>query len=346
MDQKDRIITVFLSRGGIGEVILQTPFYRALRRSKPEVEIHAFLNASNATVLHRNPYINAIHTFLNTSDMIARLQSLHADSFDTCFIFDKSWKSNYLSRLLITSACYNGFRRRMWEALPLGSKVLYTAERHESRYYLDLLKNDCTDDLKPEIFPSIEDRAIVDSTSSEFSHPLCCILAGGANNPAVGDEPFRRWPIENYRALANRLLANGYSILLAGGTADAELNRTIIMQAPEAQRGKIYDVTGRLSLHQSALMIGKSDLVICHDSGLMHLASCYARKLICLFGPTSPVSLLPKVPGTRCIWKDADIYSPRLRVYGTRKINVKQKDLFYKRISVEDVWKEISCICS
>jgi ADP-heptose:LPS heptosyltransferase len=78
-------------------------------------------------------------------------------------------------------------------------------------------------------------------------------------------------------------------------------------------------------------------VVVCQDSGPMHVASAVGAKTIVLFGSTNPKR---KAPLRNCtvIWKDEDKYDDYYEVYGKeRRKNVK----FMEDISVEDV---LACI--
>jgi len=50
---------------------------------------------------------------------------------------------------------------------------------------------------------------------------------------------------------------------------------------------KILNLVGQLSLKESAIIIKHSNLVISNDSGLLHLAEVFKRKVIAIFGSTT-----------------------------------------------------------
>lgn len=335
MEYKEKILVLFLSPGGIGEVILQTPFFRALREDFPESSIEILLSNTSKIVLKNNPTFKTIHTYQNPIEMLRKLRDMRSQKFNHCYILDKSWKSNYLARIFINSEQYIGFERRSWEALSLTSRVKYDASKAESIYYLDLLRCQHPHSCEPEMFPEDNDFQEVKQLFSFEGSKIVALLAGGAKNPGVGDEPFRRWSVENYCKLAELLAKDDYTILLVGGKGDLEINNRI----EKVVKNKVINLTGKLSLVQSGIAISNADLVICHDSGLMHLASCFNSKLLCLFGPTSPHNLLPQKTGLNFIWEDEDIYNPKIRIYGTRSLPQHQLENFFKRLSFQEVYQ-------
>jgi len=335
-------ITLFLSPGGLGEVILQTPFYRALKKKDPDSFIDVLVHTGNKPVLENNPCIHRIYTYSSGKSLITVLtRILLTRKYEQCFVFDKSWKTNYLAMLFIRSRIHCGFKRNMWESLSFQKTIAYTAGKHETGYYLDMIDSPADTDPGPEIFPMNSDYDKVNHLIPSPDKPLICLLPGGARNEAVGDEPFRRWPIENYTALTERLLTTGFAVLLAGGETDRPTAEYLISHIPEEKRNCIVDLTGKLTFMQSCIAIGKACCIVCHDSGLMHMASCYGKNLICLFGVTSPVSLLPAVPGVSYLWADEDIYDRKVRIFGTRALDVNKRSIYFTRLKVDDVFQEI-----
>ncbi len=334
MQNQKKVITIFLSPGGIGEVILQTPFYKALKANFPDYSVTAFLFSKLSVVLENNPYVDKIVTYKSKKDLLQTILSLRNNFYNECFVFDKSWKSILISRLFIKCARLTGFKRSYFESLPLNKKIVYKATKHESCYYLDMLSGYRSYSTKPEMFPNPNDIDAIRKLDINTAVKKVALLPGGANNIAVGDEPFRRWPKERYKEIALKLIEHGYELIFVGGPNDIPITNFI---KEDLDPDKIYDFTGKLRLHQSGLLLSKAALIICQDSGLMHLASCFNPNLLCLFGITSPETLLPQVANAQYLWSDKDIYSVNVRLYGTRSIHQKLKYRYFSRLSTADV---------
>ena len=76
-----------------------------------------------------------------------------------------------------------------------------------------------------------------------------------------------------------------FPIILLGGSSDSQVAREII---PYSKSNEIIDFCGKLSLNQSAFVVKKSEVVISHDTGLMHIAAAYNKKIISIWGNTIP----------------------------------------------------------
>ena len=125
------------------------------------------------------------------------------------------------------------------------------------------------------------------------------LVPGSAKNP-IRDDALRRWPLEHYVGLAQRLVAEGRQVVLAGSADDAWTR--------EAFSGVgVTDAIGRTSLVELCGLMQGSDLVITHDGGPLHLALLAGTRLIALFGPTSPHEKVAEREGVVVLWGGVDL---------------------------------------
>jgi lipopolysaccharide heptosyltransferase I len=73
--------------------------------------------------------------------------------------------------------------------------------------------------------------------------------------------------------------------VLLGGADEVELCARIA----GCCRSKPVNLAGRTTLRQLAAVLERADVVLCHDSAAMHLATALGRPLVCLVGPTNPL---------------------------------------------------------
>lgn len=87
---------------------------------------------------------------------------------------------------------------------------------------------------------------------------------------AIGaHHPLRRWPLESWKKAAELLSDRSNGIVLLGGPGEREAGDAIA--AGLGQRG--LNLCGRTDLTQLTAAIDQCDLLIGHDSGLLHLAA-------------------------------------------------------------------------
>lgn len=95
----------------------------------------------------------------------------------------------------------------------------------------------------------------------------------------------KRWPLDRWAVLLDRLHAEGFPpCVLLGGPSDRTSADTLLSEC----RSPVLDLVGRTSLRALAALLAHMHLVICHDSGPMHIAAALRKPLVALFGPTSP----------------------------------------------------------
>jgi heptosyltransferase-2 len=105
---------------------------------------------------------------------------------------------------------------------------------------------------------------------------------------AVG--PSKRWPGASYADLARRLIADGASVWVLGGPAEAPLARIIADVGPQ-----VRDLTGP-DLRNAIIALAGADVAVSNDSGLLHVAAALGTPSIGIFGPTSPWHWAPLNP--------------------------------------------------
>ncbi|MCK9582141.1 MAG: glycosyltransferase family 9 protein [Endomicrobiales bacterium] len=98
----------------------------------------------------------------------------------------------------------------------------------------------------------------------------------------------RRWPVENYAKLANIISENfDVKILISGKTQEPE-----IINVFKDTKCKCMFLPA-LSLNEIAAVIKYASLIVCGNTGLMHLASALHTPTIALHGPTNPIKWGP-----------------------------------------------------
>jgi len=106
-------------------------------------------------------------------------------------------------------------------------------------------------------------------------------LAPGASWPS------KRWPRERWNALAEGLEQAGCRLVILGQAGE------------EVDHG--VDFTGQTSVREAACLLRRADLLVCCDSGLMHLALAVETPVVALFGPTDPEFLIRDEPNFTAI---------------------------------------------
>ena len=153
---------------------------------------------------------------------------------------------------------------------------------HQRFYYLDLVTA-----LGGPDDPSLPTLKM-DLPASQAKPPRTVALCPGAEYG-----PAKRWPAESFLAVAKHFAEKHRAkIILLGAAGDATVAEEIAKQIPEAENR-----VGKTSLAEFMLALASANLVICNDSGSMHVASALNVPTVAVFGSTEP--LLTGPMGTR-----------------------------------------------
>jgi ADP-heptose:LPS heptosyltransferase len=111
--------------------------------------------------------------------------------------------------------------------------------------------------------------------------------------------PARRWPAERWAEVVARIAQAGRTPLVTGGPGEEELTARVVQGSPDA-----VDLGGRLTLPRLVEAVAETDLLICGDTGVAHLATAVSTPSVLLFGPTPPQHWGPAIDPHlhRVIW--------------------------------------------
>lgn len=98
--------------------------------------------------------------------------------------------------------------------------------------------------------------------------------------PGAGDRK-RIWSPENFSKLINHIVDHKLiNIILVGSDSESEITRIILTKIKDKKR--VIDITGKTSLLDLVLLIKKADLIITHDSSILHISGAFNKKTVCL----------------------------------------------------------------
>ncbi|MEA3444982.1 MAG: glycosyltransferase family 9 protein, partial [Bacteroidota bacterium] len=98
----------------------------------------------------------------------------------------------------------------------------------------------------------------------------------------------KKMPIEKIAEICAKLKL---PVILLGGTEDKDTANEIISKSKLVsgfEKKLIFNSCGKFSINQSASLVRQAQLIISHDTGLMHIAAAFKKKIISLWGNTIP----------------------------------------------------------
>lgn len=102
--------------------------------------------------------------------------------------------------------------------------------------------------------------------------------------PGAAYGPSKRWPIRYFAQVANALIDQGQLVWIFGSTDD----RAICNEINRLTDDRCVNFAGQTSLVDALHLLSLTNCVITNDSGLMHVAAALDKRLVAIFGSSSP----------------------------------------------------------
>ncbi len=296
----------------LGDVLLTTPVFDALRFRFPQAFLAAVVNKGTEDMLTGNPAINKIFTVERDSNFLSDLQKqfrlikeIRNDKFDMAL--DLTW--NERAAVL---AWLSGAKRRLSYKIErkkdLNLSLLFTdlveveKNLHIVKKHLEMAKAlECfLPPAKPTIYWSPQDQSTCEAIlkNNGVSDNLPYVVLHPSSNAL-----YKVWTAEGYAAICDYLFEKRAirTILICGKDAEElRLNRAICALA----KSHPLNLGGQLSLKQTAVLLSKAALFIGIDSGPMHMATAVNTPVAAIFGPSRAWRWGPLGDGHVIIQKD------------------------------------------
>ncbi len=297
-----------IRRRYLGDIVLLGSVFKNLRLHWPAAHLAALVEPAYAPVLALNPDVDATLTLpRRLGEWPAFLRQLRRTRFTHVLDFDNTEKTAAIARL--SSA---PFRLVLTHGFPVKLRACYThhiedpAAEHETRpitdYYLRAL---------PVAGVPVVTREIQLTPRAEDLAAMRALV--GAAGPVLLVHPgtrsaSRRWPAERFAAVCDHAQDRlGAQAVLVGGPGEHAVIAEILRHA----RTHILTLTEPLSLPRLAALAQLSRVLLCHDSGPMHVAAAVGTPVVALYGSQNatlfrPVGdrhtlLQPPIPCVACV---------------------------------------------
>lgn len=264
---------LILRFSSIGDIVLTSPVIRCLHHQLSDAEIHYATKKQYHTVLAANPFIHKIHILDHSLDLL--IKELKKERFDLIIDLHNNLRTFKIKMLLgVKSRTFNKLNFKKWLLVNLRIDLLpriHIVDRYmRTVAHLGVVN----DGMGLNHFISPSDVVDINSLPSQFHNGYIAVVIGALHYT-------KRLPLEKLIELCTKLQK---PVLLIGGKGDAETGEKIVTSDPY----KIYNACGKYSLNQSASLIKQAQIVITHDTGMMHIAAAYKKNIYSVWGNTIP----------------------------------------------------------
>ena len=257
----------------IGDIVLSTPVIRCLKQQVEGSVIHYVTKRQYLPLLQENPHIDRIHCLDESLSALSR--ELKKEKFDYIIDLHHNLRSFLIkSRLRSFDFAYRKLNIEKW--LMVRFKIDRLPRIHIVDRYLDTLALfDVVNDGKGLDYYIPENEQVdLGILPPAFSQGYIALVTGARHYT-------KQLPLEKLITLCSLI---SKPILLLGGKEDWTTGDAV---AGSAKR-MVYNACGKFSINQSASLVKQARLVITHDTGLMHIAAAFSKKIISLWGNTIP----------------------------------------------------------
>ena len=262
-----KVLIIRLS--SLGDILLSTPFIRAIKEKYPQIEIDFLLRERYKDTLVQNPYLTNIYEYPNNNELSGLTEKLKDQNYDLILDLQNNFRSEKINSLL--KAPKMKFKKRDLEKMLL------------VHLKINRLKN--TPPI-PVRYSKILDEVQLDNNGLDlFTNKEPSTLFKD-NQKYIGFCPGSRhftkmWPREYYVQLGNILKNKSYNIVLFGGKDDKDICQEISSQIQDS-----INLSNNNDILQTAADMKKCKAVVCNDSGLMHTACAEKIPVLAFFGST------------------------------------------------------------
>lgn len=113
--------------------------------------------------------------------------------------------------------------------------------------------------------------------------------------------PLRRWSLESYLEVAQRLLVRFPEVFIAFTGAKNEAAKAREMVA-RVNSPRCFSLAGETTLRQLLVLYGLAEVLVTNDSGPAHFAALTPIHTVTLFGPETPLLFAALTPRNTALW--------------------------------------------
>jgi ADP-heptose:LPS heptosyltransferase len=290
---RKRILVVKL--GALGDVVLTTGPFKAIRAHHPDARIVLLTGAPYADFLRMSGWFDEIWTDDRPSlfaprRWLALRRRLRAGRFDRVYDLQTSDRSGWYFRLMGPGA------RPEWSGIAPGCSHPHANPRRDFMHSIERQAEQLAMAGINEVPGSDVSWAVADIARFDLPDRFALLVPGGAPH-----RPEKRWPADRYAELARRFAARGAAPVILGTAAEAPLAAEIRATCPEA-----VDLTGRTGLADIAALARAASGAVGNDTGPMHMIAASGCPSVVLFSAASdPALTAPRGAAVTALRRDS-----------------------------------------
>jgi len=259
---------LILRFSSLGDIILTFPLISVLRRKYPSVEIHFATNEKYIPLLKMNPQINGFLTYKGEPLKTFR-RKIKENKYDLIIDLHKNYKSIYSTHFTNSKVLRyekDNFKKFLLVSFKINLTDVVTPVY--KKYMLTL--HDCLDEIDYRFMPTE-----LDFDRRRIVKPEYIVIAPSSKHFT------KTFPKEKFEELIKNI--KHHKIVLVGEKTKKDMS---ICRYLSSTSENIINYCGKVNYQALANVLYYSDVVICNDSGILHLSEALRKKVVAIFGST------------------------------------------------------------
>jgi ADP-heptose:LPS heptosyltransferase len=266
---KLKILIIRLS--SIGDIVLTSLVVRCLKNQVSNAEIHFATKQQFACILRSNPNIDKVHVFEdNLGDLI---NNLVPEKFDYVIDLHNNFRSARIKRNIKAKA-FSVNKLNWQKMLLIRFKINRLPQNHIVDRYLETTSSlHIENDGKGLDFfiPEKEEFKISDLPQPFQKGFVAFVIAGTYTT--------KKLPVDKISEICQK---TNFPVILLGGKKELDEGEKVLSQS----KGNVLNYAGKISLNRSASLVRDANVVLTNDTGLMHIAAAFQKKILSFWGNT------------------------------------------------------------
>ncbi len=260
---------LFITLSNIGDCILTLPVLDALCNKYPLAKISCLVPERPKEIFINNQAIEKIIVFDKHAKLVDKVQlfySLSQEKFDLVVDLRNSFFGAFLPA-----------KKRSSPFRFIPKKFKHMKDRH--LFWASFVDYPLRSNKHQSLIVTPQDTSYIENILNEkklSGSSKLIVVSPGARSQ------IKRWDKHNFSQLCNRLVKEGWDVVLVGDKTDAPICTYVCQANPEG----VLNLCEKTSISQLAALLKRAKLLITNDSAVMHLGSYLDVPVAAIFGPT------------------------------------------------------------
>jgi len=258
----------------IGDIVLTSPIVRCLKEQVEEAEVHFLTKPAFASLMEHNPHVDKL--LLLKSKLSDTIEEIRQEQYDYIIDLHHNLRTHIIkNKTRLLSFSFPKLNMQKWLLVNLKINKL-PAVHIVDRYFKTVEMFDVKNDEKGlELVVPENEEVNLNQLPPFLHHGYAAVVVGAKHST-------KQIPVE---LLVKIIAENKLPVMLLGDKGDSQTAEEIIAKSDFKE---IYNACGNYSILQSASLVRQSNVVLTADTGLMHIATAFQKKVVSLWGNTVP----------------------------------------------------------